>query len=98
MKHVGALPRQMLIDLMRSGHITGAQEQNANPASFDLCVTSECYRVEGVVQPHIGEPVSALLESVNAHKHAMDQPMEVGVSYLARLQESVKLPSTVYGY
>ncbi len=89
---------QMLIDLMRSGHITGAQESNANPSSFDVCVGSECYRVEGIVQPHISEPVRSILGAVNAHRHALNQPMEVGVSYLAKLREGVKLPSTVYGY
>ena len=97
-RYEGVLPRQMLVDLIRTGYIAGAVEAQANPSSIDLSLSEECYRVEGIVQPRIGERVADLLGCVGAIPHELSHPMEVGVSYLARLRERLRLPREVYGY
>lgn len=97
-RHQGALPDFMLAELIRSGHIKNGTESAINPSSMDHTLSAECYRVEGIIQPRVDEPVRETLALIGARPHDLRQPMEVGVSYLARLNEVVRLPQCVYAY
>lgn len=97
-KLFGALPDTRLSELMNSGAILGAKEENVSPASLDLSLSSEIYRINGVFQPRVGESVLDAMSRLDARPHNLSLPLEYEVVYLAKLNESLVLPSDVYGY
>ncbi len=94
----GALPSQLLRELMRTGFIQGASLENVSPASLDLSLSAEVYRIKGLVLPRFGETVESLLSCMGAMPHACTEPFACGSMYLARLNETLALPHEVYGY
>ena len=83
---------------MRAGFITGAKAKNVRPASLDLTLSSEIYKVEGVFQPRPSESIRDILKLIKRTKHDIAQPLERDAIYLARLHETLSLPESVYGY
>lgn len=99
MSRTGVLPKQMLRELFSPENIAGVEEQYLNPASIDLPLSKEAYRIESIFLILNGqEKVRDLLPLVGATEHCLDSPLEVGVPYLIRVAGTWKLPSTVYGY
>jgi len=100
MKKIGALPSQMIGEMMNAGFISGTEkiENNINPASLDLSISEEIYRVEGIFQPRPNEKVRDILELIGAIPQKLDAVFERDRTYLARLNEKLKFPKTVYGY
>lgn len=94
----GVLPKQMLHELTRVGNISGISENYLNPASIDLPLSEEAYRVEGVSLPGHGMKVRDMFASLGAVPHDLQHPLEAGVSYLIRIEGGWHLPSSVYGY
>ncbi len=94
----GALPSQHLRELMRSGFIFGGDEARIGPASLDLTLSSELYEIEGVAQPMPGETVRDLLALIKLHEHKIEEPLRKQRTYLARLNESLRLPEGIYGF
>jgi len=97
-KKFGALPSQFIKVMMEGGRIKGGCFENIQPASLDLTLSPEIFRLEGIFQPQPGEPVREILNQIGASPFSFDSPLEVGVTYLARLQEFLALPDIVYGY
>jgi len=79
-------------------HIKDVGEQYLNPASIDLPLSDEAYRLESIFMLLPGETVRDLLSLVGATPHNFANPLEVGVPYLFRIAGEWRLPSTVYGY
>lgn len=98
MSRTGVLPKQMLRELCNSGYIEGVDERYLNPASIDLPLADEAYRLESVFLPQRCERVRDLLPLVGATPHDFGTPCEVNVPYLVRIEGKWKLPSKVYGY
>lgn len=96
-KH-GVLPFQTLTELFDSGFVVGMPLSYINPASIDLPLSDEAYRVVDSFLPRPGESVRSLLTEVGATPHNLSVPLEVGVTYLVRVEGKVKLPIGVYGY
>lgn len=94
----GALPHQTIMKMIRAGFITGAIEDNVRPASLDLSVSNEIYKVEGIFQPRIGETVRAVLKKIKKEKFSLDKPLLPEQMYIARLNEKLSLPGSVYAY
>lgn len=94
----GALPSQQLRAFIEQGFIIGANPDNISPASLDLSLSDELYEISGLLLPKRGEAISDLLELMGAQKHDITTPLVCDKMYLARLQESLALPHTVYGY
>lgn len=94
----GALPSQALRSLLKEGTIKGADESQISPSSLDLTISDEVYRVERLFLPDGNETVRSLLKGIGATKHDLNAPMERGVSYLAKLNETVELPKDMYGF
>lgn len=94
----GALPSQLIKGMMEARQIIGAAEENINPASLDLSLSEEVYRVNGVFQPRPGEKISELVKELGASSHDWNLPLERDVVYIARLNESLQLPDGIYGY
>jgi dCTP deaminase len=94
----GVLPIQTLRKLFRSGFIKDVGENYLNPASIDLPLSEEAYRVESIFLPIPGEDVRAALELVGAMPHRLADQLEVGVTYVIRIEGVWQLPESVYGY
>ncbi len=94
----GALSSAQLHALVRAKFIVGAKKEHIRPASLDLSLSSEIYKVEGVFQPRPSETIRDLMRLIKKEKHDLKEPLERGLIYLARLNESLALPKTVYGY
>lgn len=94
----GAFPSQVLADLMDAGFIRGASKENIQPGSLDLSLSEEVYRVEGVFQLQRGETVRELLAQIRKERHNLDEPLARDGLYIARLNESLALPESIYGY
>ncbi len=94
----GALPKQTLRKLFTDGYITGVDEKYVNPASIDLPLSDEAYRLESIFLPLHGEKIRKILPFIGATPHNLSDPLEVGVPYIIRIAGKWKLPNTVYGY
>lgn len=97
----GALPCQVIKRMMSAGCIINAQEQNVSPASLDLTITGEVYRVEGIMLPgpHLenkGYGIRGMFDLIGAERHKGF--FSYGETYLAHLNERFDLPDSVYGY
>lgn len=92
----GALPSQTIKDLIRADCIINATEANVQPASLDLTLSHEIYRMQGVDVPHHGEKVIALAKRFGSlHGSSI---FERGTTYLVRLRERLELLPDVYGF
>ncbi len=94
----GTLPSQTIIELIRAGFIQNAKEENVRPASLDLSISDEIYSVEGIFQPAKGESVRKVLAKINKKKHPISKPLAHDQIYLVRLNETLDLPHSVYGF
>ena len=94
----GALPSQALRDMIAAGLISGASSGNVQPASLDLTISDEAYRVRSAFRPLGGETVQEAMRFVKPEPFDLYNPLEVGVTYLIRLKESLALPALIYGY
>jgi dCTP deaminase len=96
----GVLPIQKLEELLKNKSIVGIDRSYLNPASIDLPLSKEAYRLEGTFLPKRGEKIRKILSypSVSAKPHDLKNPLEVGVSYIVRLEGKVSLPKNIYGY
>lgn len=94
----GALPFQMIQELTTAGFIIGAAEKNIRPASLDLSLSDEIYKVEGIFQPRIKESVRDVLGKIKKEKHSISKPLLCDQMYIARLNETLDLPKTVYAF
>jgi dCTP deaminase len=94
----GALPSQVIVEMIESSHIQGSFHQMVQPASLDLALTNEIYRVSSVFCPSPGEKVEDAMTLVDPETFDISTPLEVGVTYLARLCETLSLPDDIYAY
>lgn len=99
MKKMGALPSQRIADLIDGRFILDAKKENIKPASLDMTISDEVYRLESVFLPKPIETIRTFLEERrNNSLHNLKYPLERGVAYLAKLNEELSLPEMVYGY
>lgn len=94
----GALPSQIITEMVRAGTILGSEEKNIRPSSLDLSVSDEIYKVEGVFQPRPGETVREVLDQIKKENHSIDDPLLRDQMYIARLNEKLELPKSVYAF
>lgn len=96
MKEHGAIPMQLIREMLAAGYVRGANEAHVQPASLDLTVTDECYRLRGSYLPRSGEAVADLLAQGALYKHPLERPLEVDGIYLIRLNEALDLPPGIH--
>ena len=92
----GALPYQMMAEMIKAGYIQSAKPEHLQPSSLDLAITDEIYRLRGSYLPRPGEPIRDVIERGSLYKASLDYPLERGGIYLIRLQETLKLPKTIH--
>ncbi len=94
----GALPDSLIHEMIETGFVKGAKAEHVGPASLDLCVSDEVYRVSGMFLPRKGESIRSLLGRLDARRYDIGATFEKDVTYLVRMHESLALPQGVYGY
>ncbi len=88
----GAIPFQLIREMMASGYIRGAEETAIQPSSLDLTLTDEVYRLRGSYLPRPGESVQDIAHHGALYQTSLDLPLEINGIYLIRLKESLALP------
>ena len=94
----GAFPIQFITNLIEKGVVKNADKKNLNPASLDLALSEEIYRLDALFQPRPTETVREIIKEIAPAAHSFDYPLERGVTYLVRLRETFELPDSVYAY
>jgi len=94
----GALSYQELIGLQEANFLAGFARNAFQPASVDLSITGEAYRLRGTILPQHGKSVRELLRSVTLFRQDLGQPLEVGPTYAIKVRDTVRLPKELYGY
>ena len=97
MRH-GVLASQHLKDFIEGDFIKGVEKSYVNPASIDLALGEEAYRLECVFLPRKGQTVRSMLKTIGATAHDLRLPLEVNVPYLIHFKGQFELPEGVYGY
>lgn len=92
----GALPYQMIRDMMSAGYIVDGSEANLQPSSIDLQVTEEVYRMRGSYLPRPEEQIEDLIKKGSLYRASLDYPLDRGGIYLIRLREQLALPKTIH--
>lgn len=100
MRYGGALSREMILDLYRGDFLKDIDEENVRPASLDMALSGEGYRVNGAFLPQAGEMVREALDRVGSHKlSGTKKLLERGCCYVFKLREVIQdLPERVYAY
>ncbi len=100
MKYGGALPSQLIQELILGNFVINSNEANIRPSSLDPSLTLHGYRVNGAFLPYYDETVFQAIERVGGIPVKGDKIiLERGVCYAFRLNESIReLPDDVYAY
>lgn len=101
MTSCGALADYQILGMIEGGQIEGSGRINPDavgPASLDLSLADEIYRIDALLQPLPGETVAHLIRRMGGRPHNWSAPLERECNYLARLNERFHLPQGIYGY
>lgn len=94
----GALSDRMIRSLIADGYIRNAKEENVNPASLDLSINKEAYRITSSASPVRGQTVRELMKILSATPMHPGDIFEPGTMYLVPTNETLALPDDIYGY
>lgn len=92
----GAIPYQLIREMMQSGYIQDADASMIQPASLDLRITDTVYRMRGSYLPRKNETVTDIVSRGALFPHPIDRPLEQNGIYLIKLQESLRLPPGIH--
>lgn len=98
MQKDGALPAQTLKALMEKNFISSGVIDHVSPASLDLTLSGEAYLIRGLMLPRVGERIRDILPLMEATPFSLDKPLQAGTLYLVKLNETLALPASVWGY
>jgi dCTP deaminase len=100
----GVLPDSEIEALFAAGAIRAHEaldDDQIQPASLDLRLAEDAYRIRASFLPGKGRSVADLLQEPGLQMHRVDLTggavLETGCVYLVPLQESLKLPAGIYG-
>lgn len=94
----GVLPAQTLKELIRTGVLDDIDPAYVNPASVDLPLSDEAYRLETVSLPKLGEAARDAIQRMGGRPHDLSNPLEVGIDYAIKIRGTHHLLENVYGY
>ncbi|MDD3190722.1 MAG: 2'-deoxycytidine 5'-triphosphate deaminase [Candidatus Pacebacteria bacterium] len=89
-KNLGVFPSQMIRKMIEAGEII-ADKKNIQPASIDLTISGEIYRMKGTFLPRRNEKIREVVENENIYKADLKNPLERNGVYLIRLNEKLLL-------
>ncbi len=88
---IGALPSQYIKKMIEGGEVINSNAKNIQPASLDLSVSDEGYRMRGTFLPRRNESVRDIIRSESLYKINLDNPLEKNGVYVIKLNESLNL-------
>lgn len=99
----GTLELDGLRRLVEHGHVAsdgGIRAEQIQPASLDLTLGTECYRMPGSILPMAGERVRDLVQGLALEKVDLSAPVCLGRGqvYLVLLNERLRLPGHLEAY
>lgn len=95
---IGALPAQHIRKMFFEGEMLHSCEKNIQPASVDLSISEEGYRMKGTFLPKKLESIRDIIESESIYKINLDNPLEKNGVYLIRLNEKLNLPKEKFAF
>lgn len=97
MKNLGVFPSQMIKKMIDAGEIK-ADAKNIQPASIDLGISEEIYRMRGTFLPRRGEKIRDVIAAESIYRADLKNPLERGGVYLIRLNETLALPKEKFAF
>jgi dCTP deaminase len=91
----GLLAYQHIKELIEMGAIREADQEHLQPASLDLSISGEMYRMRGSYLPQPGESVRDIVKKGMLFPVSLSQPLELNGIYYVRLNESLQLPENI---
>ncbi|MFA6096646.1 MAG: 2'-deoxycytidine 5'-triphosphate deaminase [Candidatus Paceibacterota bacterium] len=95
-KKSGAIPSQLMRQMISRGEIVKAKNDSIQPASIDLCVSDEGYRMKGTFLPKKGESVRDIIKNESLYRINLSNPLEKSGVYLIKLIESLALSPEIF--
>ena len=92
----GAFSDMDIKNIIDLNYIIDAKTSNINPASLDLNVSNERYRIDSIFMPKSNETVRSMLGVLGAREHKVDDILERNVIYLFKINESFKLSDNIF--
>jgi len=96
-KNLGVFPSQMIRQMIEAGEVT-ADVNNVQPASLDLGISDEVYRMRGTFLPRRGEKIREVIEKESIYRADLRNPLERNGVYLIRLNEILDLPKEKFAF
>ena len=96
-KNLGVFPSQMIKQMIEAGEVT-ADIENIQPASLDLGISDEAYRMRGTFLPRRGEKIRDVIEKESIYRADLRNPLERNGVYLIRLNETLNLPKDKFAF
>ncbi len=96
MQRQGALPYQIIREMIQAGYITSSIPEAIQPSGLDLSLTDEIYRMRGSYLPRKGEPITEIIARGALFRHSLERPLEQNGIYLIKAQESLRLPPGIH--
>lgn len=87
----GVFPYQLILKMIDNGEIM-ANKENVQPASIDLSLSEEIYRIKGTFLPQKNEKIRDIIRDELLYKADLNRPLEKNGVYLIRLNEKLALP------
>ncbi len=97
MKNLGVFPSQMIRKMIEAGEIK-ADPKNIQPASLDLGISEEVYRMRGTFLPQRGEKIRDVIAKESIYRADLRNPLERNGVYLIRLNETLGLPKEKFAF
>lgn len=95
----GAVPDHELLQMIKEGCISGAKQKHVNPASLNLPLSEEVWRIERFYLPQQGERIESLIRGAFCGRpHSFSHPLERGIKYLIRLKTKLHINPKMYGF
>lgn len=93
---LGAYPSQSIERLIKGDLVLGADEDNLQPASLDLSISDEIYKMKGIFLPRKNEKISEIVKEGALYKTDLEKPLECEGVYMIKLNESLNLSSQIF--
>lgn len=95
---LGALPSQIIAELIEKNEIAGSAPAHIQPSSLDLAITDEIYEVDGVILPKRGESIQDIIEAAHGKRRSLAEPLRCKHVYCMRCAETLALSRSIYAY
>lgn len=96
-KNLGVFPSQMIRQMIEAGEVK-AEVKNVQPASLDLGISDEAYRMRGTFLPRRGEKIRDIIAQESIYRADLNNPLERNGVYLIRLNETLELAQEKFAF